>query len=141
MPTTAASKILDGYYPPYDATVVERLEAAGAVIVGKTNCDEFAMGSSTENSAFGIDAQSVEPRADSRRLERRLGRGGGGRTRAAGARIRHRRIDPPAGRAVRRRRDSSRPTAACSRYGLIAFASSLDQIGPIASTVEDAALR
>ena len=104
MPTTAASRILDGYVPPYDATVVERLEAAGAVIVGKTNCDEFAMGSSTENSAFGADAQPVGLDRIPGRLERRIGGGGGRPHGAAGARLRHRRIDPAAGGALRRGR-------------------------------------
>ena len=104
VPTTAGSRVLEGYRPPYTATVVRRCEAAGLVELGKTNMDEFAMGSSTENSAYGADAQPVGSRARARRLERRLGRRGGRLDGAARARHRHGRLDPPARRALRRRR-------------------------------------
>ena len=100
--TTAGSKILGNYVPPYDCTAVARMEAAGAVVLGKTNCDEFAMGSSNENSAFHPvrNPRDLEPRAG--RIFRRLGSsgcGGHGRGRAG---FRHRRFDPPAGIVLRR---------------------------------------
>ncbi len=140
MPTTCSSRILEGWRPPYDATVVERLAAAGAVIVGKTNLDEFAMGSSTENSAFGPTRNPHDP-------TRVPGGSLGRQRRGRGRRLRARSLwaPTPAARSASRPRcaawsASSPPTARVSRYGLVAFASSLDQIGPFATTVADAAL-
>ena len=139
VPTTAGSKILEGWRPPYDATIVNRMRDAGIVVLGKTNMDEFAMGSSTEHSAYG-------PTHNPWDLDRIPGGSGGGSAAALAGFLAPLAIGTDTGGSIRQPAAVTgtvgvKPTyGGVSRYGLIAFSSSLDQAGPCGRTVLDTAL-